>query len=185
MKAGLRLARRILRDTFRIRDSPINTPAFCIRTMKRLALLLATFGYVGYFPIAPGTAGSAAAVPLYLLLRWLAIPGLDVGLIVILCVAGFWAGTVAGQHYGREDPGYVVLDEVVGMLLTLLFIPLTWAGILAGFLLFRLFDIVKPPPARQLERLHGGAGIMMDDVMAGIYGNLALRLLVWLVPAIR
>jgi phosphatidylglycerophosphatase A len=153
---------------------------------KRFALLLSTFGYVGYFPIAPGTAGSAAAIPLHLLLRWLGLPWLEVAVIVVLCAAGFWAGTVAAQHYGREDPGYVVLDEVVGMLLTLLFIqPLTWSGIGAGFLLFRLFDIVKPTPARQLERLHGGVGIMMDDVMAGIYGNLALRLLIWLIPAIR
>jgi phosphatidylglycerophosphatase A len=153
--------------------------------MKRLALLLSTFCYVGYFPIAPGTAGSAAALPLFLLLRWLALPWLDVSVIVALCLAGFWAGGVAASHYGREDPGYVVLDEVVGMLLTLAFIPLTWSGVLAGFLLFRLFDIVKPPPARQLERLPGGFGIMMDDVMAGIYGNITLRLLIWLVPGIR
>jgi phosphatidylglycerophosphatase A len=153
--------------------------------MKRFAILLATFGYVGHFPIAPGTAGSAAALLLYALLRWLSMPALDVAVILVLCLAGFWAGSVAAVHYGREDPGYVVLDEVVGMLLTLLFIPVSWKGVLAGFLLFRLFDIVKPPPARQLERLHGGVGIMMDDVMAGIYGNLALRLLIWLLPAVR
>lgn len=153
--------------------------------MKRVALLLATFLGSGYFPIAPGTAGSAAAIPVYVLLRWLDLPWLDAVVIVGLCVAGFWAGSVAAAHYGREDPGYVVLDEVVGMLLTLAFIPLTWSGVLAGFLLFRLFDIVKPPPARQLERLPGGVGIMLDDVMAGIYANIALRLLIWLVPAIR
>jgi phosphatidylglycerophosphatase A len=153
--------------------------------MKRFAILLATFGYVGYFPVAPGTAGSAAALLLYALLRWLSMPLLDVAVIVGLCLAGFWAGTVAASHFGREDPGHVVLDEVVGMLLTLLFIPVSWTGVLAGFLLFRLFDIVKPPPARQLERLHGGVGIMMDDVMAGIYGNIALRLLIWVLPAVR
>lgn len=153
--------------------------------MKLLALLLSTFFGAGYSPIAPGTAGSAAAIPLYVLLRWLGLPWLDVIVIVTLCLAGFWAGTVAAQHYGREDPGYVVLDEVVGMLLTLAFIPLTWVGVVAGFFLFRLFDIVKPPPARQFERLPGGVGIMMDDVMAGIYANIALRLLIWLIPAIR
>jgi phosphatidylglycerophosphatase A len=153
--------------------------------MTRLALLLSTFFGAGYFPIAPGTAGSAAAIPLYVLLTWLGLPWLDAAVIVVLCVAGFWAGTVAAEHFGREDPGYVVLDEVVGMLLTLAFIHLTWAGVLVGFLLFRLFDIVKPPPARQLERLPGGFGIMMDDVMAGIYANVVLRLLVWLIPAIR
>jgi phosphatidylglycerophosphatase A len=153
--------------------------------MKRLALLLSTWFYVGYFPIAPGTAGSAAALPLFALLRWRALPWLEAAVIGMLCVAGFWAGGVAAAHYGREDPGYVVLDEVVGMLLTLAFIPVTWAGVLAGFLLFRLFDIIKPPPARELEGLPGGFGIMMDDVMAGVYGNLALRLIVWLIPAIR
>jgi len=153
--------------------------------MKRLAILLATFCYVGYFPVAPGTAGSAAALPLFLLLRWLALPWVEASAIAALCLVGFWAGSVAASHYGREDPGYVVLDEVVGMLLTLAFIPLSWSGIAAGFLLFRLLDIVKPPPARQLETLPGGLGIMMDDVMAGIYGNIALRLLIYLVPAIR
>jgi phosphatidylglycerophosphatase A len=147
--------------------------------MKRLAIVLSTFGYVGHFPVAPGTAGSAAALPLFLLLRWAAVPWLEAAVPLGLCLAGFWAGSVAASHYGREDPGYVVLDEVVGMLITLAFVPsLTWSGILAGFLLFRLFDIVKPPPARQFERLHGGPGIMMDDVMAGIYGNLALRVVV-------
>lgn len=153
--------------------------------MKRLAILLATFFYVGHFPIAPGTAGSAAALVLYVALRWLASPVADVAVIVALSLAGFWAGSVAERHYGREDPGYVVLDEVVGMLLTLLFVPVGWVGMLVGFLLFRLFDIVKPPPARQLERLHGGYGIMLDDVIAGIYANLALRVVIWWIPALR
>jgi phosphatidylglycerophosphatase A len=161
--------------------------------MKRFAILLATFGYAGYFPIAPGTAGSAAALVLYLLLRWIPsgtvghVPlvwAVDLAVVVVLCLAGIWAGDVAERHVGRTDPGYVVIDEVVGMLLTLLFVPFSWSAMIAGFFLFRLFDIVKPPPARQCERLHGGLGIMMDDVVAGLYGNLALRLLLWLVPAI-
>jgi phosphatidylglycerophosphatase A len=152
-------------------------------TMKRLAIFLATFGYVGFFPIAPGTAGSAAALPLYALLRWIGSPVLDVATIVALFAVGIWAGSAAEGHYGRTDPGYVVLDEVIGMLLTLLFIPVTWVGALAGFFLFRVFDIVKPFPARQCESLHGGLGIMADDAVAGIYGNLALRLLIWLLPA--
>lgn len=153
--------------------------------MNRLAILLASFGFVGYFPIAPGTAGSAAALVLFLPLRWYASPWGEGAAIVALLLAGVWAGTAAERHYGREDPGYVVLDEVVGMLVTLFMVPVSWYGLFLGFLLFRLFDIVKPAPARQLERLHGGLGIMMDDVIAGIYGNLALRLLIWLVPAIR
>jgi phosphatidylglycerophosphatase A len=157
--------------------------------MKRLALLLATFGYVGYFPIAPGTAGSAAGLALYAALRYLAppavVPYVDLGAIVALFVLGCWAGTVAERHYGRTDPGAVVVDEVIGMLMTLWLIPVTWKGAVVGFLLFRAFDIVKPFPARQCERLHGGLGIMADDAVAGLYGNLALRLVLLIAPALR
>jgi phosphatidylglycerophosphatase A len=154
--------------------------------MTRLAVVLATVGYVGHFPVAPGTAGSAAALLLYAMLRWIGSPpAVDVGVIVGLFAVGCWAGSVAEAHYGRTDPGYVVLDEVIGMLLTLLFVPVTWTGVLVGFLLFRGFDIVKPFPARQCERMHGGLGIMADDAVAGIYGNLALRLVIWVVPALR
>jgi phosphatidylglycerophosphatase A len=103
----------------------------------------------------------------------------------VLFAAGCWAGSVAERHYARTDPGFVVLDEVVGMLLTLLLVPVTWSGALIGFFLFRAFDIVKPFPARQCERLHGGLGIMADDVVAGIYGNLALRLILFVMPSLR
>jgi phosphatidylglycerophosphatase A len=152
----------------------------------RLAILLATFGYVGHFPIAPGTAGSAAALLLYAALRLVGSPVVvDVAVILVLFGAGCWAGSVAEAHYGRTDPGYVVLDEVIGMLLTLLFVPVTWVGVIVGFLLFRGFDIVKPFPARQCERLHGGLGIMSDDAVAGVYGNLALRLIIWVAPFLR
>jgi phosphatidylglycerophosphatase A len=81
-----------------------------------------------------------------------------------------------------RNPGPVVIDEVLGMLLTLAFIPVGLSGALAGFVLFRIFDVIKPFPADRLERLHGGLGIMADDAMAGIYANLCLRLLIWLVP---
>lgn len=157
--------------------------------MKRLALLLATFGYVGHCPIAPGTAGSAAALVLYAALRYVAPPAVltfvDPGVIIVLFVLGCWAGTVAERHYGRTDPGAVVVDEVIGMLMTLWLIPVTWKGAVIGFLLFRAFDIVKPFPARQCERLHGGLGIMADDAVAGVYGNLALRLILLIAPALR
>jgi phosphatidylglycerophosphatase A len=153
--------------------------------MNRLAVFLATFGYVGLFPIAPGTAGSAAALVPFAVLRWYGSPSLEVATIVALFAAGCWAGSVAEAHYGRTDPGYVVLDEVIGMLLTLLFVPVSWSGAFVGFLLFRLFDIVKPVPARQCERLHGGLGIMADDAVAGIYANLSLRLVLWALPVLR
>jgi len=146
----------------------------------RLAVLLATVGYVGHFPVAPGTAGSAAALLLYVLVRAAGSPAVEVGVILVLLAAGCWAGSIAEAHYARTDPGYVVLDEVVGMLVTLLFVPVSVIGAIVGFFLFRLFDIVKPFPARQCERLHGGLGIMADDVVAGIYGNLSLRLIIWI-----
>jgi phosphatidylglycerophosphatase A len=151
----------------------------------RLAILLATVGYVGHFPIAPGTAGSAVALPLFFLVRMAGWPALEVTVILVLLAAGCWAGSVAEAHYTRTDPGYVVLDEVVGMLVTLLLVPVSVTGALVGFFLFRLFDIIKPFPARQCERLHGGIGIMTDDVVAGIYGNLALRAILYLLPALR
>jgi phosphatidylglycerophosphatase A len=151
----------------------------------RLAVLLATVGYVGHFPIAPGTAGSAAGLLLFALLRLAGSPALEAAVMLALLAIGCWAGSVAEAHYGRTDPGYVVLDEVVGMLATLLLVPVSATGAIIGFFLFRLFDIVKPFPARQCERLHGGLGIMADDVVAGIYGNLALRAVLLLAPSLR
>ncbi len=151
----------------------------------RLAVLLATVGYIGHFPIAPGTAGSAAGLLLFALLQKAGSPALEAAVILALFAAGCWAGSVAEAHYGRTDPGYVVLDEVVGMLVTLLLVPVSPSGAIIGFFLFRLFDIVKPFPARQCERLHGGVGIMADDVVAGIYANLALRVVLLLAPSLR
>jgi phosphatidylglycerophosphatase A len=151
----------------------------------RLAVLLATVGYVGHFPIAPGTAGSAAALLLFALLRMAGSPVLEVAVTLALLAVGCWAGSAAEAHYGRTDPGYVVIDEVVGMLVTLLFVPVSAAGAIIGFFLFRVFDIVKPFPARRCERLRGGLGIMADDVVAGVYGNLALRVVLFLAPALR
>lgn len=150
--------------------------------MTRLAVFLATFGYCGYFPFAPGTVGSAAGLVVYLLVWWSGSPLVEVGLIAALFLAGVWAGTTAERFFGGIDPGPVVVDEVVGMLITLAFIPVGIGGAVAGFLLFRIFDIIKPFPARRLESLHGGLGVMADDAMAAVYANLSLRLLLWLWP---
>jgi len=137
------------------------------------ALLLSTALGVGYIPFAPGTFGSAAGLLLWALLP--SSPGLQALTIVALFVGGSWSGSVAGRHFGRADPGQVVIDEVMGMLMTLFMNPVGWGGALWGFLLFRAADIVKPYPANRLERLHGGVGIMADDAMAAVYANLALR----------
>lgn len=151
--------------------------------MTRLAVFFATVGYSGYFPIAPGTVGSAAGLVVYLLVWWTQSPIVEVGLIVALFSAGVWASTTAEHYFGGIDPGPIVIDEVVGMLITLAFIPVGWSAALAGFVLFRIFDVIKPYPAGRLEALHGGLGVMADDAMAAVYANLSLRLLMWLLPA--
>jgi phosphatidylglycerophosphatase A len=144
-------------------------------------LLVATFGGIGYAPVAPGTFGSAAGLVVYWLLRD-ASPLLFVAVTAILLLGGIWGASLAEQELGT-DPGPVVIDEVVGMLITLAFIDVTLAGAILGFFVFRLLDVVKPWPAGRFERLHGGLGVMADDVMAAIYGNIVMRLLIWLVPA--
>jgi phosphatidylglycerophosphatase A len=150
--------------------------------VTRLAVFLATVGYCGYFPVAPGTVGSAAGLVVYLLVWWSRSPLVEAGLIAAVCAVGVWAATIAERFFGGIDPGPVVIDEVLGMLITLAFIPVGIGGAVAGFVLFRIFDVIKPFPARRLESLHGGLGVMADDAMAAIYANVALRLLLWAWP---
>ncbi len=150
--------------------------------MTRLAVFLATVGYLGYFPVAPGTVGSAAGLVVYLLVWWTQAAAVEVGLILLVFAVGVWAGTTAERYFGGIDPGPVIIDEVLGMLVTLAFIPVGLSGAIAGFLLFRIFDVAKPYPAGRLERLHGGLGVMADDAMAAVYANLSLRAVIWLLP---
>src|SRR5215204_122326 len=151
--------------------------------MKQLSVFVASVGYVGFFPIAPGTAGSLAALALYAFVRWVGVPAFELGMIVAVFAIGIWAASGTEVALGRKDPGVVVIDEVLGMLITLALLPVSMAGVALGFLLFRVLDVVKPSPAAQLEHLHGGLGIMADDAVAGLYSHLLLRLCVWLVPA--
>jgi phosphatidylglycerophosphatase A len=148
----------------------------------RLAVFLSTFAYVGYAPFAPGTVGSAAGLAVYTLVVWTGSPLVEAAAIGVLFAAGVWAGTTAERYFGAIDPGPIVIDEVVGMLITLAFIPVGWTAALAGFVLFRVFDVIKPFPAARFERLHGGFGVMADDAMAAVYANLALRAARWAVP---
>ena len=143
------------------------------RPRPLLALAVATSFGVGFAPAAPGTFGSAAGLVLW----WLLPPTVTVQAIAIvaLFVLGSWSGNVAEHYYGRTDPGQVVIDEVMGMLITLFMNPVGWRGALGAFFLFRLFDVIKPYPANRLEKLPGGVGVMADDGMAAIYANLALR----------
>ena len=150
--------------------------------MTRLAVFVATVGYCGYFPFAPGTVGSAAGLVFYLLVWWTQSTVVEVALIVGLFAAGVWAGTTSERYFGGVDPGPIVLDEVVGMLITLAFIPVGWSAALAGFVLFRIFDVLNPYPAARFEELHGGLGVMADDAMAAVYANVSLRFAMWLFP---
>lgn len=151
--------------------------------MKQLGVGIATVGGVGWFPIAPGTAGSAVGVAIYLLTRTWSAPA-QIALLVGITLVGIWAASVAEKELKQEDPGPVVIDEVAGQLLTLLLTGVGWKGAIAGFFLFRALDIFKPPPARQLEALHGGFGIMADDLMAGAYGLGVMMLLVHFWPGL-
>jgi phosphatidylglycerophosphatase A len=152
--------------------------------MTRLALLICTVGGLGYAPVAPGTAGSLAGLAIYAAFRELGLhPALEALALLLLIWAGAWSGTIAERHLGTKDPGAGVIDEVAGMLVTLFLLPASWTLAIVGFFVFRTLDIVKPFPARRLESLPGGWGMMADDLMAAVYANLVLRLAIVLVPA--
>ena len=140
------------------------------------ALAIATVFGIGYVPFASGTFGAAAGLVL-----WWLLPGTaaaQAAAILVLLALGSWSGSVAERHFGTNDPSAVVIDEVMGMLITLFMIPVGWAGAMFGFFLFRAADVIKPFPANRFERLPGGFGVMADDGMAAVYANLALRLAV-------
>jgi len=149
---------------------------------SRFSWLIATFFGIGH--LQPGSGTWAAAVTV--LLWWLAAPSLPSGWIVPVAVAvsvaitllGIPPSTTVAQESGKKDPGFVVIDEVAGQMIALIGVPVHWKYLLASFILFRSFDIVKPFPLRRLERLPGGTGIMMDDVGAGLYALVLLQL--WL-----
>jgi len=142
--------------------------------------LIGTWFGCGFFPIAPGTVGSLAAllIAIALHLYYGAGQGTFLLLAAILLVPGVWAAGVVAKAVNQQDPSIVVVDEVIGQWIALAgAATLNWKSWLAAFLIFRLLDIWKPAPARQFESLPGGIGIVADDVMAGLYGALAIFLL--------
>ena len=150
--------------------------------MRRLAVFLATCGYIGYAPVAPGTFGSAAGLAIFALLRASGSTFVEIAAIAAIYAVGIWSASETERYFDRTDPGPIVLDEVLGMLITLALLPVNTAGAIVGFLLFRALDVVKPWPSRQFEQLHGGLGVMSDDAMAAVYGNVIMRILLALVP---
>uniref|UniRef100_A0A7C4AJS5 Phosphatidylglycerophosphatase A n=1 Tax=Thermodesulfovibrio aggregans TaxID=86166 RepID=A0A7C4AJS5_9BACT len=141
--------------------------------------LIATIFFIGYFPFAPGTVASAFAMAIL----WIFNPSEAV--ILSILITSLILGTISSEKLAKEsqseDPSYVVIDEFAGYLTAVAFFPLNWQVLVAGFILFRFFDILKPPPIRQIERkLRGGLGIMIDDMIAGLMANLSLRILLML-----
>jgi phosphatidylglycerophosphatase A len=146
-------------------SSSASAPSLAVRI--RLAAAIATLGGIGRVPLAPGTAASAlTALALWLLdLSPIALAAV----LVAVTVLGTWAADAAEHALGGKDPGVIVIDEVAGMTLAVLAVPLTLPALLAAFLLFRLFDALKPFPANVAQRLRGGLGIVADDLIAGLY----------------
>jgi len=142
--------------------------------------LIATGLFSGYAPFAPGTAGSLVGLALYLIPQFES-PMVLSSAIILMFFVGAAVSTRMEVSFGK-DPSIVVIDEVVGMWITLFLLPKSAAGCIIGFVLFRIFDIVKPPPARKMESVPGGWGIMLDDVIAGIYANVLTRVLLLLAP---
>ena len=147
------------------------------------AVWIATVGGAGYFPYAPGTVGSAVGLGLVAALDTIPFGQAHRAVLLVLAagglfVVGVWSAGLSEKFFGRKDPGHVVIDEVVGQMVAFLLHPhASWKLLLVGFGLFRLFDIVKPFPARSAERLTAGWGIMVDDVVAGIYALVVVTLL--------
>jgi phosphatidylglycerophosphatase A len=144
--------------------------------MNRFFLVLATGLGVGHSPIAPGTLGTLVAIPVYYFLSNIASPTYEITLIGFFFLS-VWMSENAEIFFGKKDDPRIVIDEMMGFLITMLWVPKTTQFILFGFFLFRLFDILKPFPIRRLEkRLKGGFGVVLDDVMAGIYASIILHL---------
>jgi phosphatidylglycerophosphatase A len=143
--------------------------------LDKLALILSSWFGAGMIPVVPGTFGTLAAIPLAMAFAYLEPMAGTVALFFFILLA-IWASDKSSRALENKDPAEVVIDEVAGLLLTLFLLPATGFNLCLGFILFRLFDILKPYPIRRLEKVGGGAGIVLDDLLAGIYANLCIRL---------
>jgi phosphatidylglycerophosphatase A len=139
-------------------------------------VLLAAWGPCGYAPVAPGTFGTLGAIPLYLALSR-ASAGAYVAFTAALIVVGALAADRAGRYWGVADASPIVIDEVAGYLVTLALVPFSWQAVAAAFVLFRIFDVLKPWPASAFDRVKNGFGVVMDDVAAGVWAWAAIQAL--------
>lgn len=151
------------------------TAVVCFNTTMRTILKhIATLGPVGFFPLAPGTLGTLVA------LAFVALTNLPVPLYLVVTAVvtaiGIYASGVVEEITKDKDPGCIVIDEVAGYLVAMAFLPTTAFYLISSFILFRIFDILKPPPIGRLQSLKGGTGVVMDDILAGVYANIVLQL---------
>ena len=167
-----------------MKTEPIATTQVTNSCAPLWATLVATFFGIGRLRPGPGTWASLAAVLIWLAMSRVTPPEWQTLVLALMAaiatVIGIPAATATAKASGVKDPQFVVIDEVAGQWITLLFAPVAWKTLLAGFILFRGFDIVKPPPVRQLEKLPWGAGIVLDDVAAGFYALAVMQVLLHL-----
>ena len=150
------------------------------RLFDKVALVVSIWFGTGLLPGMPGTFGTAGAIPLYLLVNFLHTSYQALFLLILIIVA-IWSSHSSQRILGRVDPREIVIDEVAGFLLSVIFIPFTLRNLVAGFFLFRFFDILKPPPIKLIEKkVKGGCGIVFDDLVAGVYAHLSLRFLLYM-----
>jgi phosphatidylglycerophosphatase A len=153
--------------------------------MKTVMIAVATFFNVGKIPLAPGTWASLITTGILFLLhpRLSSVP-VEILALLFITLLGIPAAGYAEKHFQKKDPGECVIDEVAGQMICLIFLPHSVGVYLAAFLVFRFFDILKPFPIRQLEKIGGGLGIMADDLLAGLYTLAVIHLFIWLQPMI-
>jgi len=144
------------------------------KILDNIVLFIAQGAYSGRFPIAPGTAGTVVGVLLYLLVKDLSPLGYGTACVGV-AVLGTWAAGYADSILGTKDSPTIVIDEIAGFLAALFLVPFTWGYVLAGFILFRFFDILKPWPLKKLQDIPGGPGVMLDDIGAAVYTNVVLQ----------
>ena len=143
--------------------------------INKTALILSSWFGIGLIPRMPGTVGTLAAIPVCIIMNRLGLflGGIFLAIFIALAV---WSSGVTERLLGRDDPSEVVIDEVVGFMLTIYLLPISWLSIALGFMMFRFFDILKPFPIKKLERIGGGTGIVLDDLVAGIYAGLSIKI---------
>jgi phosphatidylglycerophosphatase A len=144
--------------------------------MNYFIVILATGLGVGYFSFAPGILGTLLAIPIYFFLSEIPFPLYEITLAGFFFLA-VWVSEKAGAIFGKKDDQRIVIDEMIGFFITMLWVPKTVLFVIIGFILFRFFDILKPPPIRLIERVRGGFGVVLDDVLAGVYANIILHII--------